>query len=736
MKLITALLMAFVLSLAAPAAAQTRTSDLATKSLEDLLNVTITTATLNAEGAAEAPARVQVVTADQIQRRGYRSLMELLQDLPDVKVDLRGDQDYPSQIVIQGSRGSDRVVVLLDGVRISSPTNEPLPILANYPVHAARQVEIVYGPASALYGADAFSAVINIISREAGATPEVRATMSFGQFGLYDQAATFTGRIGSASVLVAAQAQHDAQPDLSRYYPADFGDMAAQRTGTFNTIFGPMTAPGPVSPGFSMPLTAHSIQSVVHAAGWQFVLFQSESRASTSPVYTPDNAIYNAGIFNRNTLFVGSAGYTRRLRAATSTTTYTYSRHALDPDSGYQNVYSGMTRSFKIALGSMMKLDEQLSWKAAPTVRITAGGTIERFFAVPQGADLNAPVTIGTLPGTILNTDIPDLLVELRYFNTGAFGQAQWTIRPSMTATVGARVDHNTRYGTTMNPRAGLVFAPTSATTVKVLAGRAYLAPSPYQAYAHWGSFTTTDGGATYSSEYWHVPNPDLEPQRKTTLEASVAQTIASGLQVSVSAFYSRFTQLIRESDPDRAYSGTFLGWPVNTIDFAVNEGRARLAGGTVGADYLRVFDAGARLRANATLAFVDGVANESGSDDAGASLPMGAMTPLQARFSADLEYGRWSVAPRVTVEGPQRLQAMEDDGRRRTLPGYTRVDVHARRQIGPYLAAFATVENAFDVRYRHINARAYFNPEELIGSPQNPRRLTVGVSVLLGSGK
>jgi outer membrane receptor protein involved in Fe transport len=39
-------------------------------------------------------------------------------------------------------------------------------MMANYPVHNARQVEIVYGPASALYGADAFSAVVNIISKD------------------------------------------------------------------------------------------------------------------------------------------------------------------------------------------------------------------------------------------------------------------------------------------------------------------------------------------------------------------------------------------------------------------------------------------------------------------------------------------------------------------------------------------------------------------------------------------
>jgi len=42
-------------------------------------------------------------------------------------------------------------------------------------------------------------------------------------------------------------------------------------------------------------------------------------------------------------------------------------------------------------------------------------------------------------------------------------------------------------------------------------------------------------------------------------------------------------------------------------------------------------------------------------------------------------------------------------------------------------LGAFMTIENALDARYRNINLRAYTNPEELVGSPQNPRRITVG---------
>ena len=166
-------------------------------------------------------ARVQVVTSAQIQRRGYRSIADLLKDLSDFKVDLAGDQDYPTELTVAGTRGASRVVLLLDGIRISSPTNDPLPMLANYPVHNARQIEIVYGPASALYGADAFSAVINIISRDVvgGPGPVSWARRSVSSGCTTRPRRTARNSAPARSLMVAGQFQYDSQPDLSKYLP-------------------------------------------------------------------------------------------------------------------------------------------------------------------------------------------------------------------------------------------------------------------------------------------------------------------------------------------------------------------------------------------------------------------------------------------------------------------------------------------------------------------------------------
>ena len=729
--------LAGALALAGTASAQVTGGDITDTTLEQLMGLQVVTARGTNERVTDAPARVLVITDGQIRRRGYRSLTDVLKDLSDFKVDVGGDTDYPVDLTVQGSRGANRVIVLLDGVRISSPTNEPLPILANYPVHSARQIEILYGPASALYGADAFSAVINIISKDANDDdPGVDVVTSVGQYGLHNYAGSYAGRVGaSGSFLIAGQLLRDQQPDLSRFYPDDYRGLQGQRTGTLNTIFGPMQAVGAVSPDFDIPLSAHSVQANLRLGGWQFTLFENSSRYPTASAYSPDNAIFNDAAFNRNTLVVGSTSLTRAFGGVTSTSTVSASRHELDPESGYWNVFSNMQKSFKYAYGSMVKGEQQFLWKPSSNSALTAGATLERFFSIPQGADLNAPIESRSKPGTILGTNIPDDFNALRYSNVGGYAELHQKIVGGLTATVGGRVDRNSRFGASFNPRLGVVMRPgEAATTVKALYGTAFLAPSPYQAYGHHGSFYSLDGGQTYQSEYWHVPNPDLKPQRKKTLEVNVLQAVTESVGVSLTSFYSHVKDAIRESDPHQAISGFYKGWPVTYMDFAVNEGREKTYGVTIGADVAASIAAGVRLNARASLSVVDGRTFHDDPDEPTRSFELGGVAPVQFRFGVEVRGEDWSVAPRVAVSGSQRLYAFQPSphsASRRELDGYTTVDLTARREdVFDDLDFFITVENMFDARYRNINTRAYLNPEELIGAPQNPRRLILGVQL------
>ena len=710
------------------AAAQTTPPDLSQISLKDLMNITVTTASRAPESLTDAPARMQVVTAVEIQRRGYRSLTDVLKDLPDFKVDTGGEQASSIELTVQGIRGATRVIVMLDGIRISSPTNDPLPILANYPVHAAQQIEILYGPASALYGADAFSATINIISKT---TSGFSVETSVGQYGLSNNAVSYGTRVGaSGSLMIAGQFQHDTQPDLTRFYPEVFQGLKGQRSGTFNTVLGPMTPSGGYSASYETPLSAHSLQAALHRGGLQLSFFHNASRASTTLPSAPDNTIYTGDTFDQNTLLMTAGTYTRPVGHVISTSTLMFSRHELGPLSSDRGPDTYLNKGYQYAYGSMAKAEEQLAWKVGRGITATAGGTFERFFAIPEGADLNAPIHSQKLPGTIFGTTIPDEFIKLHYTNSGVYTQVQYAKSPRMNLTVGAREDYSSQYGATFNPRVGVVSRLTPRTTLKLLYGTAYLAPSPYEQYAHYGKFTSTDGGATYTSDFWHLPNPGLRPQLKQTAEVQLRQEVGAAVLFTASGFYTRMSDLIVQSDPnpELARSVTYLGWPVATIERSDNEGDATMYGGTIGAQLQQSFGRDRRIVGRIGVSFADGDIWDVGLDK---HLAAGGMSPIEARAGIDVDWDRWVIAPRVSVSGTQRLVAHDESTLARyTLPGYSTFDLNIRRLrlFSSRVNTFLTIENAFDRRYLNINSGAYTDPEELVGVPQNPRRLTIGI--------
>jgi outer membrane receptor for ferrienterochelin and colicin len=158
------------LVLTATAAAQQESTDLSQASLEELSNIQVYSASKHMQSASDAPASVTVVTADEIQKYGYRNLADILRSVPGFYVTY--DRDY----TFVGVRGfgrlgdwNSRILVLIDGHRINNNVLGQA-MLGNeflVDVDMIDRVEIVRGPSSSLYGANAFFAVINVITRTA-----------------------------------------------------------------------------------------------------------------------------------------------------------------------------------------------------------------------------------------------------------------------------------------------------------------------------------------------------------------------------------------------------------------------------------------------------------------------------------------------------------------------------------------------------------------------------------------
>ena len=121
-----------------------------------------------AEKLELAPATIFVITAEDILNRGYKSLDEILDDLPGVDVAKTGglvDKSF-NQRGYRSANMNDKTMIVFDGVEDNEMYTQFAYIGKQLPVQSIKRVEMIYGPASSLYGANAFSGVINVVTKD------------------------------------------------------------------------------------------------------------------------------------------------------------------------------------------------------------------------------------------------------------------------------------------------------------------------------------------------------------------------------------------------------------------------------------------------------------------------------------------------------------------------------------------------------------------------------------------
>lgn len=179
-------LMGFVLLFMAltvntPLVAQEDSEDIEDFSLEELLNVEITTAGKQAEKISEIPASVVLVTREDIEKYGYQSLVEILQNIPGLYM----TDDYVSENF--GVRGfwtvnpqRNMVILVNDVPQTEFLLNSNLLSHINVAPEAIDRIEVVRGPMSVIYGSGAFFGAINIKTNVVGDKPVSSVGAAFG----------------------------------------------------------------------------------------------------------------------------------------------------------------------------------------------------------------------------------------------------------------------------------------------------------------------------------------------------------------------------------------------------------------------------------------------------------------------------------------------------------------------------------------------------------------------------
>jgi len=292
------------------------------------------------------------------------------------------------------------------------------------------------------------------------------------------------------------------------------------------------------------------------------------------------------------------------------------------PKTLYINEYSGFEKAYKYARDRAIKLEEQINYNFNENVILVGGVSYELIKSIPKTSDL--PYEYDTkktpdeqthyYPGTQF-TDLNgnDLTIaqdfyHIDYNNVGTYLQLQAKFSEKVSLTAGSRFDYNSVYGSTFNPRAGLVIKPSSKFTVKLLYGQAYLAPSPIKSYQHYGSFyptTNSSGQITgLASGFWFLPNPDLEPEKRKSFDANFIYQLNSNLAISLIGYYGVINNLVTTQG---FFGETFHGVSVGYVSRSVNAGDATTYGGSFRIDYKGDITSKLKLNLFAVFSYSDG---------------------------------------------------------------------------------------------------------------------------------
>jgi vitamin B12 transporter len=168
----------------------------------------------------ETGSSISVVTSEQIKRQNAKNLQEAMKLVPGLIFVANGGPGSASSVHIRGAE-SDHTLVLINGVRVNGNTEGGFDY-TSIPAHMIESIEVVRGPQSGLYGADAMGGVVNVITKKMPqGTPGGSITIAAGEQGYYEGRVSAYGGNDKIDVFSALS-----------YYNLDDHDIARNQGGT------------------------------------------------------------------------------------------------------------------------------------------------------------------------------------------------------------------------------------------------------------------------------------------------------------------------------------------------------------------------------------------------------------------------------------------------------------------------------------------------------------------------
>lgn len=513
--------------------------------LEELLSVTVVSASNAEESLVEAPATVIVITRTDIEQRGYQELSEILDDLPGMDV-IRPYGDTYFKSYWRGYRNTigDPFLVLLDGIVLNHLYYNTADVLTTLPLTNIERVEVVYGPASSIYGPNAFMGVINVLTTP----PE-------GKTGASARGSLTAGSSGTRIADVTARYEHEAF-SLRVTGRFDDGELESSHIDLYEftksqyysdrRLWGGFVDSPGLGGKFLSERHQRAFDMRLNMGPFEAGLIYQRLSSGYGTIYPGDKA-QNNGVWSRPDL-AGFLRFKTALSAAVNSSLLVrYRQSDLSNDSLFLTSSPGQDSSGKPAqlvelsywqaLNSSWSIFQDFEARLGPERQKEAtGASVSAFSPLTlnfgfryERKDLQKAYDITTGPAVPASSASPDTypfpdppsesLTKQNRITTsdaGIYAQLKMQVAGPHQLTLGLRYDDNSQYGGAATVRAGYV-GDFGNWGLKALFGEAFQEPNPRLLYGGW-----TGSGS----------DPSIDPEKSRTLElaGSYRNSTVSGL--------------------------------------------------------------------------------------------------------------------------------------------------------------------------------------------------------------
>ncbi len=706
-------------------------------------DVKVFSASRSEKFVSELPVTVYVIDGEEIRLNGYSTLADVLRSIPGIKVSQPGSAIEGEMFVVRGLFGNYYTRILVDNIPVQPSVVSGMPVAAQLPVRQAERIEIIIGPASSVYGADAMTGVINIVTRSSERPVHAEADITLGSPRYYSLNAFISGKAGrdkhtlkySFYGSATRQADMNVKYDLDNLYNPSLYDSSYQFLN-YPRYRGDSTHPE--LDDLPQENNLLGIRMICKGLTIGFDYMQRRTHSSigqntASYSYSDPSAFWGENI---NRAF---AQYTRTWGKVTSGTQLSYLRYRLDNQSSFtMTADTTLTgKAFKYAGSDDIHLDQEITWQPVQKLEVIGGISFQYSGNLPKTNDLPEPFDRGDYPAFSQKkiTGQPPFddfgFHPLVFSNTGAYLQLFYRTG-KLTILAGDRFDYHSLYGSSSNPRISFLYSINDNMSLRMMYGQGLRVPST--CYTYNSLAFPSDSGIYYQI----IPNQDLHPEKLHTAEIGYRFQSPSGMSLDLVAFYQKMRDYI-------SLSLVFLD-PMEYPD-AVNPLGLSTSYRNDENSMFWLTGIQADLSVKKIIPAIDLSADLSLSASRGKEILPGDLGTLDdvrsfPRYMAQLNI---SLRPLDRMDliilntfcsksakrfFPLEPEVMEQFGLPVYVDGYYVLDIIARINISRQLQAYVSLYNLSGSEYGGIDAYGY--PTDLIYNPQYGRNFRFGLSFKL----